>query len=208
MKKLIIITLLYSLNLFSQYKLEGNAGISYPVYTSDYESPLYEYWKFGLNLGINGNIKLIDDINVIPFIRYQYLFFNKYIQYGRNGKTAINSSGNGANVLKLGAEINIWDNKNIIFRPYIILGGGYSIEKHGTMTIKWHNEMEEIYSTETKYPDRNYWYFGGGIGVRLNISSDFNIRSSFKTYAHKSEYYGWYASYWMLDCNIFYTIIK
>jgi hypothetical protein len=209
MKKLIIITLLYSLNLFSQHKLEGNAGLSYPVYTNDYDGQLYNYWKLGLNVGLNGNIKLIEEMHLVPSIRYHYFFFNKYEQSIRFYDIAINSSGNGSHVLKLGVDVNILDNDNIILLPFIILGGGYTIEKYGTMKITWRNPDGDIHTTVDKYPDRDYWYYVYGLGLRYNISSNFVIRTSLKSYANKSQFTdSRNESYWILDCNIFYTIIK
>jgi hypothetical protein len=208
MKWLIIsLTLVISVNAFAQNKIQGSLGVNYPVEVDGSDNVLYEYWKFGINAGVNAHIKILEPISFRPGLSYQYLFFHKYVQYIYYGRGAVSSTGTGSHVVKLGGELHFGDVNEENIRLSLFLGGGYAMESPGRMTIVW----ADYPTGGGSLPNRNYWYGSAGINFEFSIAKAFSIGTSVKYFRNKAQSTSSYATddtLWMVNCSVLYDIMK
>jgi hypothetical protein len=205
---IVLFTVTLSFNLFCQNKIQGSLGINYPVVVDGSDIVLYEYWKIGINGGVTAHCKILDALNFRPGISYQYLFFHKYAQYLSYGPGAVNSSGTGSHILKLGGELHLGDGEENRTRFSIFVGGGCAMERPGTMTITWADSPN---SSTGKLPNRHYWYGSAGINLDFSVTKDFSIGTSIKYLRNKAE-----ADFpnatddtiWMVNCSILYDFMQ
>jgi hypothetical protein len=204
---ILFLTLVLSFNVFSQNKIQINLGMSYPAVVDGSDDVLYEYWKTGINTGVAAHIKILAALNFQPNISYQYLFFHKYYQYVSYGPGPVNSTASGSHVVKFGGELHLGDGEENRTRFSIFVGGGYAMERPGTMAITW---TDDLYRSSWQLPTRNYWYGSAGINLEFSLTKHLSIGTSVKYFRNKAESISLYASdntIWLVNCSMLYDIM-
>lgn len=214
MKRTLIFSIIFSFNVFSQIRFQGNAGITYPFLPIGDEDGLYQYWKYGLNIGAGADIPLFNEFSFKPIFEYQYYFFDQYKTDFSAGSKVIGSKGYGAQLINLQGDFVLngtrTDNSNLFFA----LGIGYVIERPGKMTITWQDyesSSRDIYSTEYQVMNRNYLSYYVSLGYVYSISKllDVNILVTYSTNKVETKSFSTlYNSVLLFNCGVSYEIIN
>jgi hypothetical protein len=214
-KKLSITLLLLAVSIptFSQHAIKGSAGLNYTFVGGGPDAVVYDSWKMGVNLGVTARIALIDEITIRPGVSYQYLLFDTFHQFVYAGAKAVSSTGTGSGVMRLSGEVHLGDCEDGQTRFSFSLGGGYALERPGTMTITWADFEGDrnLYTTQHQLRHRDYWYGSVGIDCEFPIAADLAIGTSLRFYGSRPKYNTYYTddnTLLMLNCSIVYDLIN
>lgn len=191
MKKIVDLTVILTIPVFSQPSFVIHSGLNSPlayVAVGKYDF-LADHWKNGINIDIGFEIPVFRLIALAPSFEYTYYAFEMYnpgIQYVENqvglwpSRNPKDSRGSGSHTYKLLLEAKAFTEPSRIVAPYVSTGIGYAIEDIGAIEASWEDLNGGQYVTNIQYEGKSFLIHSFGFGLRsflaAGVSMDFAAR--------------------------------
>ena len=181
--RMVALTLFVILPVFAQPSLELYSGLNWPHSPSDGITEVYlsDYWTLGFDVGVSMGFQLTRWMIISPGFEYARYPFDHFFEYISTGERSVqSSSGQSSHIYRFPILLRLIDNAGNIVKPYLSIGGEYSLEDIGQIRIVWKEQDGSNSVDGFQFPSKRYWSYILGMGMVVRTWTHVDIDPSFK----------------------------